>query len=287
MAQIGEGEGTPSGSVVAVDLEAPDDREVLVEGLNTPTGLTATDEALWIVLPDQLLRAPLEGGEPEVVFDEMPNNGRSNGTILAEEGGTLLLDTAGARRGFDAAPNSGTLWRLDPADLPPADGSGGYGTPVLEGMKHAYAVSPVGEELVVTEMSDGSYDGERAPDELVVVASDPGDGPVPTGGWPRCVGDGTPVEEYEGTAEGCAEAVASTTLFEPGATPTGVAVAPWDTDVALVALWNEGRVVAVDLADGDRTDVLEVENPQHLLVDGDAVLLSTFGDGTIRRLADG
>ena len=34
-------------------------------------------------------------------------------------------------------------------------------------------------------------------------------------------------------------------LFEAGATPTSIAVAPWDPDVLVVALWGEGRVVTL------------------------------------------
>lgn len=134
-------------------------------------------------------------------------------------------------------------------------------------------------------MSDGLYGGEPAPDELV---------PVEIGedfGWPDCVGDGTPVAVYGATQELCAQKSRSHALFDPGATPTSVAIAPWDPDTLLVALWVEGRVVTVPRTGGPETADEEplqgttlldgIEHPQHLLADDDRLLLSDHATGRI------
>ena len=78
----------------------------------------------------------------------------------------------------------------------------------------------------------------------------------------------------------------------PGATPTGVAVTPWDETILLVALWNRGEVVQVKITPEGDNAVGEVSpfltglrNPQHLLVwrDG-SLLVSDFATGTIHRI---
>ena len=299
LAELGPGgEGQPTGRVSRIDLDDPDATEVLVEGLNTPTGVTVADDRLWIMEPERLLVAPLDGGETEVVFEDMPNNGRSNGTITTLADGSIVFDTAGRRDGNEAAENSGTLWNLDPA----ADDAGGpndglaqsrqgeYGQILLTGMKHAYAVAELPDgRLAVTEMSDGTYDGEGAPDELVVI--DLGAPTPPTGGWPRCIGNRQPVEEYDGTAAECEATVPSRALFDVAATPTGVAMAPWDEDLALVTNWTRDTVVGVDLEAIPPVDssvlLSGVSQPQHLLADGDRVLLTAHGEGQIVALSQG
>ena len=148
------------------------------------------------------------------------------------------------------------------------------------GFKHAYARTFAADgTLWQTEMSDGSYDGQPAPDELLAV--EPGD----DFGWPQCIGDRTAVAEYGGTTERCAGTPRSHALFAPGATPTSVAVAPWDPDVLLVALWNAGEVVAVAAdapAPVEPTPFLTgLAHPQHLVADGDRLLVVDFDGGRV------
>ena len=78
-------------------------------------------------------------------------------------------------------------------------------------------------------------------------------------------------------------------MFDPQATPTGVAIAPWDTDLALVALWVRGEIVAVPVAAGSdphRPEVVvdTIERPQHLLADGDRILVTDHDAGRILAL---
>lgn len=287
VAEINQGEGTPTGTVSAIDLDAPEDREILVEGLDTPTGLTVADGRLWIMERTQLATAPLEGGPTDVVFADMPNNGRSEGSLATLSDGSVVFDTSGRREGFGFATNSATLWSLDPAD--PPSGAQGYGTALLDGMKHAYAVAELDDgRLAVSEMSDGRFDGERAPDELLVI--DPAVGQTLHGGWPRCIGNRQPVEEYDGTAAECESTVPSRALFDAGATPTGVEVAPWDPGTVLVTNWTQDRVMAVSLQGTPPVDPSVafggIPTPQDLLADGDRVLLTSHTAGQILALTD-
>ena len=104
-------------------------------------------------------------------------------------------------------------------------------------------------------------------------------------GWPRCVGDNRPVAEYGGTEQVCADVPRSLAVFPAGATPTSVVVAPWDPTLLLVALWNEGQVVAVSTTTADSGVVYGgAEHPQHLTVDGDRVLLTDHVAGRILAL---
>jgi hypothetical protein len=69
-----------------------------------------------------------------------------------------------------------------------------------------------------------------------------------------------------------------------------VVVAPWDSDTLLVALWNRGEIVAVPTADDGRPHAGEVvvgqiARPQHLLIDGDRVLVSDHATGRILAIA--
>lgn len=272
VAQLAGGEADGTGEVVRIDGDDPSQRVVLYDGLLKPTGVAVLGEELWVMEERTLSRGPLAGGELEAVLTELPYNGRSQGTLTATEDGALLYNTSGTLSGTGAAEGSATLWSITPDGEPAV---------VATGFKNAYGRTFDDEgTLWQAEMSDGSYDGEQAPDELVVV--EPGD----DFGWPRCIGDRQPVEFYEGTEELCAATPPSFTLFEPGATPTSVAMAPWDPGVVLVALWNEGRVVAVRGDDEERPAAIDdfllgIERPQFLLADGDRLLVVDFGGGRI------
>ncbi len=158
---------------------------------------------------------------------------------------------------------------------------------MASGFKHAYAQTrgPDGV-LWTTEIADGFYDGQPAVDELVAVQ------PGADHGWPRCVGDNRAVAEFGGTDQYCTQVPASQAVFPAGATPTGLAVAPWDSGQLLVALWGTGEVVAVsaDTAAAPSTPTVVydgADRPQHLVADGDRVLLVDHATGRILALESG
>ncbi|MBA3984663.1 MAG: PQQ-dependent sugar dehydrogenase [Acidimicrobiia bacterium] len=272
VAQLNGAEGEESGQVLRLDPGDSAERTVLFDGLVTPTGVVAIGSDVWVMEQRRLSRGAVTGGNLEVVFDELPYNDRSEGTLSVDEQGRLLYNTSGSVDGVEAAEGSGVLWALAPGSEP---------EPLATGFKHAYARTFDDEgTLWQTEVSDGTYDGQPPPDELVAV--EPGD----DFGWPQCIGDRQPVESYEGTQERCADTPRPQALFAPGATPTSVAVAPWDPDVLLVALWNERRIVTVDRTRGDgpvrpETFLTGIERPQHLLADGERLLITDFEDGRL------
>jgi len=275
-AQLGGGENDGVGEIVRVDPTQPGaPPTVLYDRLQKPTGVAVLGDELWVMEARRLSRGPLDGGELEVVLDELPFNGRSEGTLTATGDGRLLYNTSGTISGDRAADGSGILWSLTP-DAPPEA--------LATGFKNAYARTFAADgTLWQTEVADGNYDGEPAPDELVAMA--PGASGVDFG-WPACVGDNRPIALYGGSAERCADVPASHAVFEFGATPTSVVVAPWDPAMLLVALWNAGQVVAVPTERGAEPVAPEIFastdfHPQFLVVDGGRVLLADFDAGRI------
>ncbi|MCS6824981.1 MAG: PQQ-dependent sugar dehydrogenase, partial [Caldilinea sp.] len=277
VAQLNGGENEGKGQVLTVNPETGD-RRVLLEGLFKPTGIAVHAGQLWIAAGRDLLRALLEAdasvGPPESVFTDLPFNGRSNGTLTVTPHGEILYATTGARLGGAAAPGSATLWALTPQQP-------SHPRALATGLKGAYghAIDSQGR-IWTTEIGDDPIDDGLPPDELnlVVVGAD--------FGWPQCAGDREPVLRYGGTVERCAATRSPVALFPPGATPTSVAVAPWDETVLLVALWKRGEVVQVkvtpagDNARGEVAPFLSgLRNPQHLLVwrDG-SLLVGDFAD---------
>lgn len=278
VAHLNGPEGGASGQVLRIDPDQPTaDPDVLFDGLTSPTGVAVLGDEIWVMEQRRLSQGPLTGGSLTTVLDELPYNGRSEGTLTATPEGTLLYDTSGAIDGDAAAEGSGTLWELIPEEEP---------EPYATGFKHAYARTfDADGALWEVEVDDGLYDGETSPDELVTVER--GD----DHGWPACVGANRPIELYGGTEATCSAQPEAHARFEAGATPTSVVVAPWDDDVLLVALWAEERVVEVPrLATGalpvaTTTFLSGVGNPQHLTVDGNGVLLTDFDAGRILSVA--
>lgn len=283
VAQLNGGENAGAGQVLSINPQSGG-RRVLLEGLYKPTGIAAHNGQLWIAAGRDLLAAPIGAdvsiGAPEPVLTDLPYNGRSNGTLTVTPHGEIVYETSGSRLGGVAAPGSATLWALTPQDA-------AHPRALATGLKGAYGhVVDAQGRIWTTEIGDDPIDDGAPPEELNLVA---------TGadfGWPACAGAREPVTRYGGTAEGCAATRAPVALFAPGATPTSVAIAPWDATVLLVALWNAGEVVQVaitpegDNAVGVVTPFLTgLRNPQHLLAwrDG-SLLVSDFATGSIYRI---
>ena len=290
VAHLNGDEGTPVGQVLIVDPETGD-RDVIAEDLVSPTGVAAIGDDLWVMEQRRLSRGSLTSGDLETVLDDLPFNGRSEGTLTPLDDGRLLYSTSGSISSGRATEGSGTVWVIDPGAVDggtPADPQ-----PVAVGFKNAYArvVGPDGT-LWQTEVAEGTFDGQPAPDELVAVPAtaleadagrpaDPADG-----GWPRCVGDRRPVAQFGGSDEACAGTLGASVVFEPGVTPTSVAISPWDDGALLVALWNDGRIVSVPgAASGSSAEPVTwmtgVDNPQHVVADGDRLIVVDFSEGRI------
>ncbi|MEM7339969.1 MAG: glucose sorbosone dehydrogenase [Actinomycetota bacterium] len=273
LAELNGGESDGTGRIVAIpDRDQPAETTVLFDDLLKPTGVAVVGDEVWVMEERTLSRGPIGGGDLAPVLEDLPYNGRSETTLTVTERGTLLYGTTG--RLIDGVPQdgSGTLWELDPSTE--------ISTALSRGFKNPYAHVAAGDRPWVTEMSDGSFDGEPAPDELVRVS------PGVDHGWPACIGDRVAVTEFGGTEVDCEGGPPSHALFDPGATPTSVAIAPWDANVLLVALWRENRVVSVPLAEAgaphDPVTFMSGEfTPQHLLADGDRLLVVDFDGGRI------
>ena len=272
VAQLAGGENAGTGQVVAVDL-ATGERKALLRNLFKPTGLAVTETDVWVMAGNRLLRAPLTEngvGKTEVVLRDLPNNGRSLGTLTLTPDGALLYETSGALTPSGPQPGSGILWRLEPGSKP---------EPLATGLKGAYAHTfGVDGTLYTTEVGDDFMNGSPPPDELNVVTAGA------DYGWPRCYGRQRPATNNGGTAQECARTKTPLALFARGATPTSVAVSPFQKDTLLVALWATAQVVQIDTETGDVTPFLTLTLPQHLVVDGDALLVSSFADGTVYRI---
>lgn len=272
VAQLAGGENSGAGQVVAVGL-ATGERETLLRDLFKPTGLAVTETDVWVMAGNRLLRAPLTEsgvGKPEIVLRDLPNNGRSLGTLTLTPNGALLYETSGALTSNGPQPGSGILWRLEPGSKP---------EPLATGFKGAYAHTfDADGTLYTTEVGDDFMNGGPPPDELNVVTAGA------AYGWPRCYGRQRPAKTNGGTAQGCAETETPLALFARGTTPTSVAVSPFQENTLFVALWAASQVVQVDTETGDVTPFLTLTLPQHLLADGDTLLVSSFASGTVYRI---
>lgn len=274
VAELNGGEGDGTGRVVMFDPDSPDDREVVADDLTTPTGIAVDGDLLWIMEQRQLTVGSLaDPASRTVVMADLPFNGRSEGSLTMRADGGVLYNTSGGEAGAGLTPGSGMLWRIDTPDTEPVV--------VATGIKHAYGhVEHPDGRLFVTEITDRPLDGGPPPDELMVVND--GD----DFGYPRCIGNRTPVAELGATDGDCVSSPPSHALFAPGATPTSVAVAPWDDETLLVALWNSGTVVTVPAGAGDEPHAGEpfltgIEHPQHLLAVGDRLLVVDHDGGRI------
>ncbi len=286
ISQLAGPESGAVGQVVAVDPEVPGDVTVLVEGLDVPTGVARFAGDVWVMTAERLLRFdPASAGSPPWSVDDglvaagpLPNNGRSQGT-LAVIGERLFFDTSGSIRGGEVVAGSGRLWAID---------GDGVITEVAQGFKHAYAVLEFGDSLVVTEVSDGTFDGTPSADALVRLESGADHG------WPRCVArpddlERRPVAEFGGTAADCSVLPPLVARFPSGATPTSLAPVPWSPDRVAVVLWQERRVVSLTPGDPESEEVLLAPGdlaPIGVVADGDRLLVVDFDGGRVVSLSE-
>ena len=281
VAQLAGGEAEGVGQVVEVGADGS--LRVLADGLRTPTGLAVTGDHAWVMEHTTLARYDLADdgtftGRAEIATD-LPSNGRSEGTLIALDDGRLLASISGVGTArTDPADQEGSR-RLAVVDVDAAELTDAS---VVTGAKFPYAVAPAGDGRIwVTEVSDGPALDGPAPDELNLVE------PGADLGWPRCIDPETPVPPAADDAAACSDTAAPVATLGVGATPTGVAVPPWDPEVALVARWVTGDVVRVN-REGEVTPLeLDVDRPQHLVTVGDEVWLTDHEAGTLVSLTGG
>jgi glucose/arabinose dehydrogenase len=288
VAQLAGSEGAGTGQVIALDSGNPAQREILLEHLYKPTGIALLNGAVWIAAGRDLLRASLDAqgkpGTPAAILENLPFNGRSNGTLTDAPDGHLIYETSGSRSGNVAVEGSASLWSLDPAK--PSEP-----LRLATGMKNAFAHTFDRQgRLWATDIADDPVNGGPPPDELNLIK------PGANYGWPACYGEKVPATNYGGTEASCGDTQPTVTTFPARSTPTSVIVSPWEEAVLLVALWgptepsvvrihwveSQGKVTADDVS----PFLTGLAHPQSLLALADgSVLVSDFESGSIYRIS--
>jgi len=94
VAELNGRENDGTGRILRLSLEDPQERVVLQSGLDKPTGIAVTGGRLWIMERDRLSVTTLASdARREVVAQDLPNNGRSEGTLTVTPDGQLLYNT--------------------------------------------------------------------------------------------------------------------------------------------------------------------------------------------------
>ncbi len=286
VAQLNGEENAGQGQIIEVRAGSNDWR-VIADRLFKPTGLAILSDTLWIASGRDVLRSSISPagtiGPIEKVLENLPFNGRSEGTLTASPAGRLIFETSGQRLGDAADKGSAQLWELNPLDA-------AQPRVIAVGLKNAYAhMFDAQSRLWVTDVADDPVNGGPPPDELnLIVAGE-------NYGWPRCYGDRQPALNYHGAAEECAATRSSVATFPPHSTPVSVVPSPWEANTLLVALWGPANPAVMRVAytlDDDNARAQEITlfitgltHPQHLLVLSDgSLLVSDFETGVIYRI---
>lgn len=280
VAQLAGGEGEGVGQVVAVS-PATGEQVILAREIFKPTGIAINNGTLWIAAGPDILRAAIIDathiGPLEVALADLPNNGRSNGTLTNTPDGGVLYATSSPNLEGDSL-RSGWLWELNTQDSTQP-------RPVATGISLAYAhVFDAQGRLWVTNVTNDIINDKVPPDSLDLVLWHDVAG-LQCFYYPDLIAQ-------ENLPDMCVYPRRPAVYFPPHATPTGVAVSPWEPDTLLVALWVAGEIVRVPLqmvgdnAQGQMQSFIGgLRNPQHLLTLADgALLVSDHGAGVIYRI---
>ncbi len=234
VAQLAGDEDAKTGQVLAVD-PVTDKRVVLYENLDKPTGVAWLNGFVWIMERRRLVRGEWRGagtrpGPLTVLVDDLPFNGRSEGTLTATPDNRILYETTGSISNGEVVDGSGTLWVFDPLTK--------TSSKVATGLKNAYAhvFLPDGRFLT-TEIGDNI---DAAPVEEVNALPYSGPtGPSVDAGWPACPGE-----------KDCDGVVSPIATFDRNSTPTGIAIAGTSVYVALLVTGEIHRLPLTNAGTG-------------------------------------
>lgn len=276
IAQLAGDEDAKTGQVLAVD-PVTEKRVVLYENLDKPTGVAWLNGFVWIMERRRLVRGEWRGAGTtpsplSVMIDDLPFNGRSEGTLTVTPDNRILYETTGSISNGEVVDGSGVLWVFDPLTK--------TSSKVATGLKNAYAqvFLPDGR-LLTTEIGDNI---EAAPvEEINVVPYSGPQGSSVDAGWPECPGDGE-----------CPGVLTPLATFEKNTTPTGIAV---DGTSAYVALLVTGEIHRLPLTNAGtgrvKTTVIAsgFEGPHTILTRGDGVLWISehFADRIVELTIEG
>ena len=229
MAQLNGEEDASVGQILAVNLKTKQ-RIVLLDNLNKPTGVAWFNGFLWVMEQRRLVRSPwadptAKPGPIEVLVDQLPFNGRSEGTLTVTPTSHLLYETTGSIEGGAVVDGSGVLWEFDPSTK--------TSSKVAVGLKNSYAHTFLPDGRLAT-VDIGDNIAAAPVDELnLLPTASTGSKPAQFG-WPDCPGDTT-----------CAGVIAPLATFPPHSTPSGVAA---NKQYAYVTLFVTGQLRRVALA---------------------------------------
>ena len=223
-----------TGQVLAVD-PVTDKRVVLYENLDKPTGVAWLNGFVWIMERRRLVRGEWRGAGTTpspltVMVEDLPFNGRSEGTLTVTPDNRILYETTGSISNGEVVDGSGTLWVFDPLTK--------TSSKVATGLKNAYAhvFLPDGR-LLTTEIGD-NIDAAPVEEVNVLPYSGPA-GPSVDAGWPACPGD-----------KDCDGVVTPIATFDRNSTPTGITI---DGTSAYVALLVTGEIHRLSLKNAGTT----------------------------------
>lgn len=279
IAQLAGDEDANTGQIIAVD-PVSDKRVVLYDNLDKPTGVAWLNGFVWVMERRRLVRGEWRGAGTTptplaVMVDDLPFNGRSEGTLTVTPDNRILYETSGSIANGEVVDGSGVLWVFDPLTK--------TSSKVATGLKNAYAHAflPSGE-LLATEIGD-NIDAAPVEEVNVLPYSGPSgpSGPTVDAGWPDCPG------ETE-----CNGVVTPFATFDRNTTPTGIAV---DGASAYVSLLVTGEIHRLPLARNVRSDRVKstviatgFEGPHTILrrPNGDLWISEHFADRIVALSVD-
>ena len=273
VSQLAGDENDNKGQILLIDISTGS-KEIIYDQLDKPTGVVEINGQVFVMERNSFSVGDLSGVPLKVIEQDMPFNGRSQGTLTVTPQGRVLYNTSGRTEDAVVEVGSGILFEYDPVTEKSKS--------VASGFKHAYSHTYDSENNIwVTEIGDGTYDGADPNEELIKI-SDEGS----HAGWPKCINNRVPVSEFGGVSEFCNQTLAPVAMFSSKSTPVSVVVSPWEGGEFIVALWNESKVVSVNAETSEVEDVYTgIEHPQSLISIDESLLVLDFDDGQILELS--